>query len=341
MRRKAATMKDIAQQLNLSVNAVSLALQDKPGVSQQTKERVWQAAKSLGYECKKSELAFVKERKTICVLLRQRFFRDFQFYGRVLLGIEEAAKKDGFDVMISSYETEEIPASIQEKRVAGIIAVGQMDDRFLGRLKTFDIPIVLADYQSSLYCMDCVMTDNYLGAYQVTVMLLRKGYTKVGFFGEREYTPSTRERFLGVQQALQEGLKLSDHKEALQYLERFSMCKSIESYVIAHDTDKIFEAFTKISETPEVLVCSNDEVAILLMQALQKHKIKVGQQIGVVGFDDIEAGRLVTPPLTTVHVNKKLMGQRAFERLKYCMENPQTLPEKISLSVMIVERESV
>ena len=94
MKRKTATMKDIADQLGLSVNAVSLALKDRPGVSDETRRQVIEIAQNIGYEIKQAKPAGparVPGSKNICVLLRHRFFRDFRFYGRILLGIEEAA----------------------------------------------------------------------------------------------------------------------------------------------------------------------------------------------------------------------------------------------------------
>lgn len=345
MKRKTATMKDIADQLGLSVNAVSLALKDRPGVSDETRRQVLEVAQNIGYEAKQAKPAAparTSGSKNICVLLRHRFFRDFRFYGRILLGIEEAAKKDGYDVIISSFEAEEVPASVQEKRVAGVIVVGSIDDDFLARLMEYRVPIVLADHQSNAHQLDCIVSDNCFGAYRMTAELIRRGYTRIGFFGDREYSPSTRDRFLGVLQALQEHLKLKSFGKSVEYLERFSACgDDIENYVIQQDAAHILELFRNLPEKPEVLVCSNDELAILLMQTLQKNGISVPEDVGVAGFDDIEAGRMVMPPLTTVHVQKKLMGQKAVERLLHRIAHPDEISVKLALSVTIVERESV
>ena len=341
MKRKTATMKDIADQLGLSVNAVSLALKDRPGVSDETRRQVMEVAQNIGYEIKQAKPTRTPGSKNICVLLRHRFFRDFRFYGRILLGIEEAAKKDGYDVIISSFEAEEVPASVQENRVSGVIVVGSIDDNFLARLMEYGIPIVLADHQSNVHQLDCIVSDNYFGAYRMTVELIRRGYTRIGFFGDREYTPSTRDRFLGVLKALQDHLKLKGFRESVDYLERFSACGDIENYVIKQDDAHILKLFREIPEKPEALVCSNDELAILLMQVLQKHDIAVPGDVAVAGFDDIETGSMVTPTLTTVHVRKKLMGQRAVECLLRRLDDPDAPPEKHIMSVTLVERESV
>ena len=115
----------------------------------------------------------------------------------------------------------------------------------------------------------------------------------------------------------------------------------IEKYVVEQNVARIFELYEDIPETPEALICSNDELAILLMQVLQKHDIAVPGDVAVAGFDDIETGSMVTPTLTTVHVRKKLMGQRAVECLLRRLDDPDAPPEKHIMSVTLVERESV
>ena len=92
MARKRVTMKDIADKLNLSINAVSLALNDKTGVGEETKRLILNTAEEMGYLDQSVKYMQNYSNKNICVLLKNRFFRDFRFYGRVLLGIEEEAK---------------------------------------------------------------------------------------------------------------------------------------------------------------------------------------------------------------------------------------------------------
>ena len=167
MTRKRVTMKDIADKLNLSINAVSLALNDKTGVGEETKRLILNTAEEMGYLDQSVKYMQNYSNKNICVLLKNRFFRDFRFYGRVLLGIEEEAKKAGYDVFFSSFETEDIPTCVESRKVAGIIAVGKIGDSFLQRLKEYGVPIVLADYNSLEETVDCLMSDNKLGSYMM------------------------------------------------------------------------------------------------------------------------------------------------------------------------------
>lgn len=341
MRRKHVTMKQIADRLGISVNAVSLALNDRVGVGEATRKQVLNTAEEMGYLEQSGKYTQTYSNKNICILLKYRFFRDFRFYGRILLGIEEEAKKSGYDVFINSFDAQEVPSCVEGHKVSGIIVVGKIEDSFLKSLKEYRIPIVLADYVSLEESTDSVVSDNRLGAYKMASFLLERGFDRIGYFGDVEYTPSTRDRFLGYQEAMQYYLHLKGFKESLAYVERFSILSNVEDYVINQDAEGLYRTFENIQERPQVLICSNDELAIFLMKTLQKKGISIPKDIAIVGFDDIELSKMVTPALTTVHVQKKLMGKKAMQRLLYRMGHPKDEIEKIIMNVEIIERDSV
>ena len=338
-RKKKVTMKDIAEQLGLSINAVSLALNDRPGVGDATRKLVLDTAEQMGYLDQSSKYIQTYSNKNICVLLKHRFFRDFRFYGRILLGIEEEAKKSGYDVIINSYEEDEIPACVEGHKVSGIIVVGKINDSFLIRLREYGIPIVLADHVSGKIDMDCVLSDNKRGAYKMAMYLLEQGFTKIGYVGDLEYTPSTRERFIGLQEAVRQFFSKS-MDESIDYLKRFSALNFHEEFVINREADKVYEAFQEIEEKPEVLFCSNDELAVFLMKTLQNNGYSVPADIAITGFDDIELCKMITPTLTTVHVQKKMMGIKAMQILLRRITKPREDAEQLVLNVEIIKRDS-
>ena len=340
MTRKRVTMKDIADRLNLSINAVSLALNDKTGVGEETKRLILNTAEEMGYLDQSVKYMQNYSNKNICVLLKNRFFRDFRFYGRVLLGIEEEAKKAGYDVFFSSFETEDIPTCVESRKVAGIIAVGKIGDSFLRRLKEYGVPIVLADYNSLEETVDCLMSDNKLGSYRMACYLYKKGFRKIGYVGDLSYSPSTRERFYGYQEAIQNCFGLGITSESIEYIQKYSILTEIEDMVIHQNKENLYKKFMEIPEKPDALICSNDELAILLMKVLQEHGYMVPEDVAIAGFDDIEPAKMVTPSLTTVHVKRKLMGQNVTKRLLYRIANPKAPIEKVIMGVDIVERDS-
>lgn len=274
--------------------------------------------------------------------MENRFFHDMQFYGRILLGLEDEAKKAGYDVLINSFEnTQEIPACVEQRKVSGIIVIGKIQDEFLVRLKNYSIPVLLLDHTSLVESTDCVLTDNKLGTFKMTQYLIEKGFRKIGFFGGMEYSPSVKERFWGYMEAVQLFLKLDNLDSVWEYVNRYSSLRGIENYVIKQDIEKLAEYFLNIPERPEVLICSNDKAAILLCKSLEKLGLRVPFDISIAGFDDIDLSKMVVPGITTVHVNKTLMGKKAMERLLQRMEHPREKAEKILLDVQLVERDSV
>lgn len=341
MRRKRVTMKDIAEKLKLSVNAVSLALNDRAGVSEETRKQILDTAEQMGYLDQSPQYIPTYSNKNICIMLKHRFFRDFRFYGRILLGIEEEAKKSGYDVFMNSFEEEEIPACVESRKVSGIIVVGKIEDSFLIRLKEYGIPVMLVDHISLAVPTDSVTSDSRLGAYRLTAYLLKRGIRRIGYFGDIEYTPSTLDRFLGYKEAMQHYLHLGSFLESMDYVARFSALGDVENFVLEQNAEEMFAAFEKIPEKPDVLICSNDELAVFLMKTLQGKGYSIPEDIGVAGFDDIELSSIVSPALTTVHVPKKLMGQKAMQRLLHRIAHPGDDIEKMVMGVEIVERESV
>lgn len=340
--KKRVTMKDIAERLNLSINAVSLALNDRAGVSGETRRLVLKTAEDLGYLDQSTRYTAAYSNKNICILLEDRFFKDMQFYGRILLGLEEAAKKAGYDLFINSFEeSQEIPACLEQQKVSGLIIVGKIDDDFLRRLKSYSIPVLLLDHESVEVPTDCVVTSNVTGTYKLTKYLLDKGYQKIGFFGDLCYTPSVRERFWGYQEAMLQYLKYPSFEEGAAYIQQYSVLKNVEEAAIRQDAAGLKELYETVSEQPEALVCSNDKVAILLCKALALKGLKVPEDISVVGFDDIELSNMVSPRITTMRVDKVLMGRKAMEQLLQLMDKPRETAEKLVMDVQLIERDSV
>ena len=184
------------------------------------------------------------------------------------------------------------------------------------------------------------MSDNKLGSYKMASYLFEKGFQRIGYVGDLSYSPSTRERFYGYQEAIQRCFQRNMPKESVEYIQKYSILAEIEEMVIHQNKEALYAEFLNIPEKPDALICSNDELAILLMKVLQEHGCRIPEDIAVAGFDDIEPAKMVTPSLTTVHVSRKLMGQNVTKRLLHRIANPKEPIEKIIMGVDIVERDS-
>lgn len=335
------TMKDIAKRLNISINAVSIALNDKPGVSDAMRLEILRTADEMGYINQKRQYLSVFSKSNICVLMQSYYADTGHFYSIVLRSIVEQAKTLGYFSILNYFEDQqlEIPECIVDRKVAGILIVGKISDQNLLSLKKTGIPIVLVDFTSLCTPCDCVLTHNKQGGYMMSRYIIEKGYQRIGFFGDLDYSFSFQDRFMGYRQSLiQNGLV--DISDIDSYIERYCFVKNIEKYILSNDILKIIEILSS-KALPDVLICANDSNAFAVISALTQMGIKVPDDVGVVGFDDIPLCEKSVPQITTLQVQKELMGQVAVSTLIDRIHRKETVTMTQLLSVKIIERDSL
>ncbi len=337
------TMKDIAKALNVSINAVSIALNDKAGVSEEMRLSILQTAKEMGYLEGKDKYGGNYARSNLCLMMQNKYSGDMDFYGKVLYSVVVEARKNGYNTIMNFIDDEqmEVPECIRNYQVSGIITIGKISHSNIRQLIEYHLPFVMVDHTSLMDSVDSILTNNKLGGYLITKYLIERGFTKIGFFGDLDYSLSINDRFFGYKQALQNDGIDKEYDSIDTYVSTYSITKNIENAVLNQDSKKVEELIKNIKAMPEVFICSNDKAAIALMMVLWQSGYRIPEEISVVGFDNIDLCERVVPKLTTVHVNKKEMGERAVQRLKYRMEHKGCEPESIVLNVEIVERDSV
>ena len=328
-------MKDIAKKMNLSINAVSLALNDKVGVSEETRRMVIKTAEEMGYFDETPSFLSKNHLKNICLIIEERNFKDTNFYTKVIWGIENEAKANEYDVLVNFMKKDlfEVPSCIENRKVSGILVVGTVKDEFLSEILSYNIPTILVDHVSFIFSTDAVLTQNIPGSYRETMYLIEKGHEKIGFFGEKDFSLSFRERWIGFKEAMK-GAGLPIKVE-------YCITDDVERYVLSKNYEGISNLLKTLRELPTAWVCSNDSNAITLYNALNLLGLKVPKDVSIVGFDDIDMCNIVTPPLTTIRINKELMGIKAVKKLLWRMDNPEEFHDHIRMEVEFVERQSV
>ncbi len=333
------TMKDIAKKLNISINAVSIALNEKPGVSDAMRLEILKTADEMGYINEKHHYLSVFSKTNICILMQSYYANTGHFYSIVLRSIVEQARNKGYSSILNYFEDDdfEFPDCILERKVAGILVVGKISDTNLNKLKKTGICVVLVDFTSLGDTCDCVLTHNKQGGYLITNHVLDKGYNNVGFFGDLDYSLSFSERFMGYKHALT-NRHVTSHVD--DYIKRYSILHDTEKYVLDNRIDKIVELL-KNKELPDVFICANDSNAFALLNALNSMNMKVPDDIGITGFDDTPLCNKTMPKLTTVQVQKELMGQIAVNKLIDRIHRVDDVQMTQLLSTKIIERDSL
>ncbi len=333
------TLKDIARESGVSVPTVSLALRNRPGVSDDTRRRVLDAAEGLGYQLKQEERPVQAQTpKTIGLIIKSdpdAGPRASPFYSFVVAGIEDACRKNQLNLLYANMPVDadnhpvEAPALLMDENLKGLLTVGAFLDETLDEaLGKQEHAIVLVDAYSRADCYDAVVSDNFTAAYQAVEYLIRRGHQHIGLIGGGPSAyPSLRDRYNGYRRALK------DNELGGIYL---AGCE-LRSEPAYQATLALLRANPQIT----ALMGCNDEVAIAGMQAIRDLGRKVPDDISVIGYDDIELSRHVIPALTTMQVDKVSMGQFAVQLLLWRLENPEAQRMTVVINTPLRERESV
>ena len=334
--KKRATIKDVANEAQVSPATISYVLNNKESISAETKERVLEAIKRLNYVPNLSARSLAANTsKLIGVLIPQTedssmLMFNNPFYSEIIGGIEYGARVNGYHVLISGTNADESYLRLaKERNLDGIIIIGMYPDDFFNELKKTQIPIVLIDSYCSDHYFHSVQINDRYGAYIATKYLLDKGHRSVALIaGEVKKNGVVEKRYLGY-------------------------CDALKEYSIPVRSQLVFEGqvdfksgmaqgekLAKSPLKPTAAFAVADIMAIGAIKRLLQMGVKVPDDVSIIGFDDINLSKYINPGLTTVRqdINKK--GEMAIKLILNSI-NSQTGKQEIILPVEIVERESV
>lgn len=332
-RIKKTSMQDIADYMGVSKNCISIALNNKKGVSEALRSRIIQAARELNYAgFGKNEEH--REHNAIVVITPEHVEADRNFYPEFIWDIEREARIRSLNVIMTVVTAEmeqggRLPGVLYALEHCGVIVLGVMDKRYVQKLMETRWPIILVDtYHHDLPC-HAVITENMQGAYAVTRHLIEHGHTNIGFIGPVRRTSSMLERWLGFTKAM-EDFGLTVHRPFC-LLDAADHCCSEEEIACFTNT---------LEGLPTAWFCANDVMAISLIHVLNAMGLCVPEEQSVAGFDDVTAASLIIPRLTTFRVMRDSISRQAVETLISLMDHEQP-PVKICVYGELVVRDSV
>lgn len=333
MIKKAVTMSDIAKVMNVSTVTVSKALGDREGVSDELRERIKQKATEMGYRIHtgghgaKDGLTY-----NIGIIVARHFISDASaFYWIIYRYIVELLQKQNYYGMLEVVDdaegvSREIPNSILDKKVDGLIVLGQFSDEYIDKLMSHYIPTVFLDFYGSREDAETVLSDSFYGAYMLTSHLIANGHRRIGFLGSISSTSSIQDRYLGYYKALLE------NRIPLR-----------QDWVISDRSNEsdIYPAFTLPQDMPTAFVCNCDETAYKLVNQLKAAGYKVPDDISVVGYDNHIYSTICTPRLTTIDVNSRVMSGEAVDIILHKIRDGSYKRGRTLVTGKLVRRESV
>ncbi|MBO2944393.1 LacI family DNA-binding transcriptional regulator [Paenibacillus sp. F411] len=336
---KKITLQHIAEQVGVSKFAVSMALSGKPGISAETREKIRQAAASLGYYSQnhvrmkpRTQLADTHQEQqpsstvpTVIVLIPNVRFqtKDSLYWGRVMNGVTDALEAEGVHpVVITEFNDELFTHIIQVDKVMGLIGIGMISNALLMQVKGAGIPYVLVDHEDELLPSDSVFTNNLDDFRKAAQHLLGSGHRDIKYIGSLTHSRSFMDRWLGFRMAME----AAGEKEVLE------RC-TIQLEGVTGLPNQVRQQLRRLHEAdslPTAFLCVNDVIALYTWEALEELGIQVPQQCSVFGFDHVEqtGGR----SLSTINVSKEELGATAVELLLHRLKNPEKPIQKVLLS---------
>ena len=300
--RSSVTIQQVARATGVSIGTVSRALRQQGGLSEVTRQHILQTARELGYD--KTNLHASKLRRISFLLHRQNTGLSANpFYSHVLHGVEDECRARGLTLHFSSLGAgDDVAEVVGWHGAGGLICVGFLESALLEQLRALELPLVLVDHFAP--GLPSVNSDNFGGAYAATRHLLELGRKRVAYLGGPDHH-SIRGRWLGYRQALYDAGVPAD--PALDVRR--------EPLGTEEGAARAMRSLLALSEPPDAVFAFNDTSAILAMQVCQEAGLKVPQDIALVGFDDLDASALTQPPLSTVRVDKEVLGARGMQLL--------------------------
>jgi LacI family transcriptional regulator len=326
--------KDIAQELNISIVAVSKALNDQDGVSGELRQQVKDTALKLGYKKEILKREIARKTKNISIVIPRRQLNPKNmtqsFYLEIFETLSTILLRYDYCAILSVLEKDEednniFPKLYREKKIEGIIFLGEVRKNYFKTVEQIDLPKVFVDFYSKDFKCPSVVSDNVSGSYDITKYLIDLGHRRIGFLGSVRATTSIQDRYLGYYKALLENNLEINQDWILQ----------------DRDEEGVYVSVELPKVLPDAFVCNSDRAAYGLVNVLKEKGLKVGEEISVVGFDNDIFSHVCDPQLTTCAVNISDMSRKAVEVLLNTMVNQDTLTIKTAIPGNIIYRDSV
>lgn len=328
----ATSIKDVAREAGVSIATVSRVLNDVDVVNEDTKKKVTEAIKKLGYRPNIVARSLKTQRtRTIGIVIPDI---SSQFYPEIVRGAEDVANIYNYNIILCNTDLDankekDYLRVLREKMVDGVIYMSNcLAPSILELMKELNFPTVLVETRDKEKTFPSVTIDNEMAAYDAVNYLAKKGNKNIVYIGVNPKIQNAGAlRYKGYERALKEnGLSVDEDRVY------FGGLKSNDGY----------EAMKKILSKSKVdaVFCASDEIAMGAINLLREKGIQVPKSVDVIGFDNIYSSEIFYPKLTTVEQPMYDMGSVGMRMLIKKINKKKIEQEHYVLPYRIVERDS-
>ncbi len=304
-------IRDIAKKTGVSATTVSRVINKSGYVKDETKKKILDAIQEAGYVPNAIARSLsVRETSSIAVIVPDI---TNEFFPSLISGIGDLAEKENYNMVLfdtneSGEKEHNALAGVESQYMAGVIItpVSEHDEftrRRLMELEAKKIPVVLADRNISGAELDGVFADNISGSYYGVKALIDAGHRKVAVIAGPDTSLPGRDRLSGYKKAL------TDHNVEIR-----------DDYIVYGDF-KINTAYEKtrelmsLDEPPTAIFTCNNKTTLGALKYFTERHVKIGRDISILGFDQIETLKLIDYPLSTIERDAQFQGREAMKLL--------------------------
>ncbi|MED3728920.1 LacI family DNA-binding transcriptional regulator [Priestia filamentosa] len=332
-KKQRVTLQEVALHAGVSTSTASLVVRNNPRISEATRKKVLNSINELGYVYDRVAANMRSRNSDIVGVIVTDISNSF--ISEFLIGVQSTLEALGYTVLLgttfdSVSKQDHLLSTMIEHRVDGLILnpVSKSSEKTVSQLNKIEIPKVLANRELANVNSDYVGIDYTTGALMAVNHLIEKGHKRIAFLGGIKQSSTWTERIRGFHIAHDiAGLKID------------------ESLIIDIEPNRKggLEAILKVLENdypPTAVFCFNDLVAFGVIKGLAMNGIIPGQDIDIVGFDNIPESELYHPPLTTVSSFPRSIGIKSANLLYNRMNNESSELQRLILKPELIIRET-
>ncbi|AGV11178.1 TPA: substrate-binding domain-containing protein [Haemophilus influenzae] len=327
-----ATMKDIARLAQVSTSTVSHVINGSRFVSDEIREKVMRIVAELNYTPSAVARSLkVRETKTIGLLVTAT---NNPFFAEVMAGVEQYCQQHQYNLIIATTggDAKRLQQNLQtlmHKQVDGLLLMCG-DSRFQADIElTISLPLVVMDWWFTELNADKILENSALGGYLATKALIDAGHRKIGIITGNLKKSVAQNRLQGYKNALSEAkIALNPHWIVESHFDFEGGVLGIQSLLTQ-------------SSRPTAVFCCSDTIAVGAYQAIQQQGLRIPQDLSIMGYDDIELARYLSPPLSTICQPKAELGKLAVEALLQRIKNPNENYRTLVLEPTCILRGSI
>lgn len=326
------TVTDVAARAGVSTATVSRALAGKTPVGEVLRERVLAAAAALNYRPNRAARSLRARRSlTIAVIIPD--IQNFFFTG-IVRGIDDVLQREDFTFLLGNSDgradRERVYVeTLRAEGAAGFIIVPAQDNPDLYQeLLHANLPIVALDRTATGITLDHVMVTNLEGARDATAHLLNLGHRRIGYVGGPPNLSVAKDRYAGYGQALQQADVPLDRA-----LVRNADFQQAGGYAAT-------EMLLQLPARPTALFVANNLMTLGALQALHERRLRIPDDVALIGFDDMPWATSLQPPLTAVAQPTYELGTTAAKLLLARLREPERPHRRVVLETKLVVRGS-